>query len=167
MRCLLASARAGVPGSSGLDSCPARVLPSSLLPRQALHVAVQRHSLEAISLLLEAGAPPDAKSTRRWMPLDEAVALRDKEAACLLLTCACCCVTPGACLGCPCRRPERAACHERFCTLAPAPAGPVRSKLKTDAKAEMKERKRQLVATMAQLHDFTMKVGWEGGKRSI
>ena len=34
---------------------------------------------------LQGGAPPETKNMRRWTPLDEAVALRDREAAVLLL----------------------------------------------------------------------------------
>ena len=51
---------------------------------QALHVAVLRHQLEAIRLLLEAGVPPDVKNQRMWNPIDEAIALQDAETTKLL-----------------------------------------------------------------------------------
>jgi ankyrin repeat protein len=51
----------------------------------ALHVAVLRHSLGAVRALLAAGASPEAQNARKWTPLDEAIALKDREAVKLLL----------------------------------------------------------------------------------
>ncbi|PRW33819.1 Ankyrin repeat domain-containing 13C isoform B [Chlorella sorokiniana] len=52
----------------------------------ALHVAVLRRQYGAIHVLLEGGVPADVKNERMWNPIDEAVALRDAEAAKVLYT---------------------------------------------------------------------------------
>ncbi len=52
---------------------------------QALHSAAAGRSLEAVRLLVEAGAPVNAKQEKGWAPLHEAVLSRDLEMTRLLL----------------------------------------------------------------------------------
>src|SRR5438445_569656 len=52
---------------------------------QALHSAAAGRSFEAVRLLVEAGAPVNAKQEKGWAPLHEAVLSRDVEMARYLL----------------------------------------------------------------------------------
>lgn len=51
-----------------------------------LHCAVINASYQAISVLLAAGASPDALNDAKWTPLDDAIALKDIKSTKLLLT---------------------------------------------------------------------------------
>ena len=53
---------------------------------QALHVAVLRRNFGALTLLLERGFPPRAKSEAGWAPLYDAVGIKDERATLLLHT---------------------------------------------------------------------------------
>lgn len=46
---------------------------------QALHLAVLRKRASVVLALLDAGFPPDAQSRDRWVALDDAITLKDKE----------------------------------------------------------------------------------------
>jgi ankyrin repeat protein len=51
----------------------------------ALHVAVLCRAGDAIGILLDAGLSPETRNARKWSPLDEAVALGDKNSIKVLL----------------------------------------------------------------------------------
>lgn len=68
------------PNQHQVLSTPAGFLPAS----QPLHIAALRGHCEAITLLLDGGLSPSAKSRRGWTPLHEAIAAGCRPAAKLL-----------------------------------------------------------------------------------
>ena len=51
---------------------------------QVLHVAVLRQHYDTVQALIDFGYPLGCKNDRKWMPLDEAVSLRDRRMVKLL-----------------------------------------------------------------------------------
>ena len=51
---------------------------------QVLHVAVLRQHYDTVQALIDFGYPLSCKNDRKWMPLDEAVSLRDRRMVKLL-----------------------------------------------------------------------------------
>lgn len=51
---------------------------------QVLHVAVLRQHYDTVQALIHFGYPLSCKNGRKWMPLDEAVSLRDRRMVKLL-----------------------------------------------------------------------------------
>ena len=51
---------------------------------QALHLAVLRQHYDTVQALIDFGYPLFCKNSRKWMPLDEAVSLRDRRMVKLL-----------------------------------------------------------------------------------
>ena len=51
---------------------------------QVLHLAVLRQHYDTVQALIDSGYPLFCKNSRKWMPLDEAVSLRDRRMVKLL-----------------------------------------------------------------------------------